>query len=405
MTSSVGAMFTRLKPYQAVVDIAIALLFFVFPGILHGIGHYSDVAVSLGFAVALGFRRFSPALSLAVAWVTALIQIFAFGLAPGIVDFAILAVLYATASHGSFVVRRIGFISVFVGSLVAAIYLLQIGTSTLVNLRLDLSSIAEVVRIALTLLFYLALMLVLLGLPWTAGNLVRTRIVARESRDAQARAEREVTAAEQDVIVEQERNRIARDMHDVVAHSLAVVIAQADGARYARMSDPTAVDEALNAISSTAREALADVRLLLGQLRHSQSEGPQPGLADLDRLLEQLRASGLVIGFEAGGAPLVLGTSQQLAVYRIVQEALTNVLRHGDVSREAVVRFDWTPSDLEVTITSSLTTSPATAELRVGHGLAGMKERAAVVGGQLYTQITEDEFVVHAVIPGSAVSA
>jgi signal transduction histidine kinase len=248
-------------------------------------------------------------------------------------------------------------------------------------------------------------MLVLLGLAWTAGNLVRTRSVARDSRAAQVRAEQDATAAEHDVIVEQERNRIARDMHDVVAHSLAVVIAQADGARYARINDPTAVDGALNAISSTAREALADVRLLLGQLRHSQSEGPQPGLADLARLLDQLRASGLIIAFEESGSPLVLGNSQQLAAYRIVQEALTNVLRHGDVSREVVVAFDWQPSELGLTITSAVTSSPATAELRVGHGLAGMKERAAVVGGQLYTRITEKEFVVHAVIPGSAVVA
>ena len=80
-------MFTRLKSYQVVVDIAIALVFFVFAGLYHGLGDYSDVAISLGFAFALGFRRFSPAISLAIAWVTALIQILGFGLSPGIVDF------------------------------------------------------------------------------------------------------------------------------------------------------------------------------------------------------------------------------------------------------------------------------------------------------------------------------
>ena len=398
-------MFTRLKPYQAVVDIAIALVFFVFASAFHGVGYSHDLAVSLGFGVALGFRRFSPGISLGIAWLTAFIQMFWFHLNPGIADFAILAVLYATASHGNFVVRRIGFISIFVGSLIGGIYLLQVGQGTLINLRLDLSSIAEVLRIGLTLVFYLALLLVLLGLPWTAGNLVHTRIVARDSQTARAQAEQDATAAEQDVIVEQERNRIARDMHDVVAHSLAVVIAQADGARYARQTAPETVDEALSAISSTAREALADVRLLLGQLRHSQTEGPQPALADLPRLLDQLRASGLTIGYETEGAPIALGTAQQLAVYRIVQEALTNALRHGDVTQEAVVHFTWTPTDLEVTITSSLTSSPATAELRVGHGLAGMRERATLVGGQLHTRISDREFVVHAIIPSSAVSA
>jgi signal transduction histidine kinase len=399
-------MFTRLKPYQVVVDVTIGLVFFVFVSGFHGlVSSYSDLAVSLGFGVALGFRRFSPAVSLGVAWVTALIQMYWLHLGPGIADFAILAVLYATASHGSFIVRRVGFVSIFAGSLLGAIYLLGGGATSLVNLRLDLSSIAEVLRLGLLLIFYLALLLVLLGLPWTAGNLVRTRIVARESQTARAQAELDATAAEQDVIVEQERNRIARDMHDVVAHSLAVVIAQADGARYARVNAPETVDEALAAISSTARDALADVRLLLGQLRHSQSEGPQPVLADLDRLFDQLRASGLTIGFEIEGTPFVLGTAQQLAIYRIVQEALTNALRHGDVSREVVVHFFWTPIDLEVTISSSLTSSPATAELRVGHGLAGMRERAALVGGQLQTQVTDREFVVYAVIPATTVSA
>jgi signal transduction histidine kinase len=194
-------------------------------------------------------------------------------------------------------------------------------------------------------------------------------------------------------------------MHDVVAHSLAVVIAQADGARYAAKADPKAVDEALSTISSTARGALGEVRLLLGQLRHAQDEGPQPGLEDLERMIEHLRGSGLMIAFETRGMPLALGAGQQLAVYRIVQEALTNILRHGDVTREAVVRFDWKQTDLEVTITSSLTSSPRTAELRVGHGLAGMRERAALVGGQLTTDVDDKNFVVRAVIPTVGVLA
>jgi signal transduction histidine kinase len=397
-------MFRRLKPFQVVVDVSIGLIFFIIAFLVRE-GSLSEDLVGLGLGVALGFRRFSPGFSLAVAWATALAQMFLFHLGAGFADFAIVAVLYATALYGDATVRRIGFISVFVGGIVGAIYLSQGGTETLINLRLDVSSIAEVLRFGLYFVFYFALLLVLLGLPWTVGNLLRTRRVAIQSQGAQAVAESEAAAAERDVIVEQERNRIARDMHDVVAHSLAVVIAQADGARYAAKADPTAVDDALTAISSTAREALGDVRLLLGQLRHAQSEGPQPGLADLDRLLDQLRASGLTIGFETTGQAHVLANGQQLAVYRIVQEALTNALRHGDVSNEALVRFDWTLTDLEVTITSSLSSSPATGELRVGHGLAGMKERATLVGGRLVTEVDDRRFVVRAVIPTAGVLA
>ena len=94
--------------------------------------------------------------------------------------------------------------------------------------------------------------------------------------------------------------------------------------------------------------------MLLAQLRYSQVDGPQPTLVDLDRLVEQLRASGLTVAQETSGEPLPLGTAQQLAVYRIVQESLTNALRHADVSQEAVVRFAWSPHGLELTVTSAL---------------------------------------------------
>jgi signal transduction histidine kinase len=397
-------MFRPLRAYQLVVDIAIGLAYFTFAFAFRDGPTVEGVLVA-GFAVALGFRRASPAISLGVAWVTALLQMFALHLPPGFADFAILAVLYATAAYGTVLVRRVGLASVFVGGIVGAIYVVSLSGGSLVGLQIDLSSVAVVVRVVLFLLFYLALLLLLLGVPWIAGTLIRTRIVARERLAGQYAAQLEAEAAEQDVIVEQERNRIARDMHDVVAHSLAVVIAQADGARYARESDPDAIDGALSAISSTAREALADVRLLLGQLRHPQTEGPQPALADLSRLLDQLRSSGLAISFATKGTALQLGTGQQLAVYRIVQEALTNALRHGDVKQEVVVRFEWGSDELKMTISSAVKASPATAELRLGHGLAGMKERAALVGGSLSTRVNDKQFVVVASIPATATAS
>jgi signal transduction histidine kinase len=395
-------MIRRLKPLQGIVDACIAIAFFGVTVILSRPDRLSSGLIVIAFSAALGLRRLSPAAALGLAWVTALVQMYVAMLGPTFVDFSILGVLFSTAAYGIPPVRRAGLVSIFVGAVLGAAYI-GFGNVGFVRLTFNFSSVAyQVVRVILEFSVPFALLLVLLGLPWTIGNLVRARTAARESRLAQAQAELETAIAEEGVIVEQERNRIARDMHDVVAHSLAVVIAQADGARYARATDPHAVDEALSAISSTAREALGDVRLLLGQLRHTQTVGPQPALADLDRLLDQMRGSGLTIGFEALGAPLPLGTGQQLAVYRIVQEALVNALRHADVSQEAVVHFEWTPDQLEVSITSALKSSPATAELRMGHGLAGMKERAALVGGRLSTQLGDRTFTVHAVIPASA---
>ncbi|MDQ1563386.1 MAG: hypothetical protein QOI14_337 [Actinomycetota bacterium] len=398
-------MFNRMTSTRVLIDVGVAVVFFVVGFALNGSDSFSQVVLVAALAIALAFRRFSPIIALAVAWAAALFQMYFAQINPRWPDLAILAVVYTTAAYGDRTTRWLGFGSIFVAAVLGGIYLEYGAGTPAIGVSINVRSLAEAAGILIKLAFNFLLLVVLLGLPWTAGNLVRTRGVARNSREAEQAAQFEAARAEEGVIVEQERNRIARDMHDVVAHSLAVVIAQADGARYAAKSDPAAVDEALSAISTTARQALGDVRLLLGQLRHAQTEGPQPALADLDRLLDQLRASGLTIGFESEGQPLAFGVGQQLAVYRIVQEALTNALRHGDVARKVIVHFEWEPTKLEVTITSSLSSQPATAELRVGHGLAGMKERAALVGGQLWAEADDRRFVVRAVIPATGVLA
>jgi signal transduction histidine kinase len=398
-------MFNRMTSTRVLIDVGVAVVFFIVGYALNGSDSTALIVLIAVLAVALALRRVSPIVSLAVAWAAAIFQMYFAQINPHWPDLAILAILYATAAYGDRTTRWLGFGSIFVAAVLGGIFLEYGAGTPVIGVSINVRSFAEAAGILVKLAFNFLLLVVLLGLPWTAGNLVRTRLVVRNSREAEQAAQVEAARAEEGVIVEQERNRIARDMHDVVAHSLAVVIAQADGARYAAKANPAAVDEALSAISITARQALGDVRLLLGQLRHAQTEGPQPTLADLGRLLDQMRASGLTIGFESRGAPLGLGAGQQIAAYRIVQEALTNVLRHGDVAREAIVRFDWQPTILEVTISSSISSQPATAELRVGHGLAGMKERAALVGGQLTTEVDDRLFVVRAVIPAVGVLA
>jgi signal transduction histidine kinase len=388
-------MFRSLRRYQLVVDCLVAAVFFFVAGAFQP-ATYGNIFLVLLLAVALFLRRLAPGSALALAWIAAFTQMYIIEMAPSVADLAILAVLYSTSAYGGRAVKWLGLASVGLGAFLGSVFLTFSSVGFLFG---PYTSSTDLGTIVVRYLFQLIAMLVLLGLPWTIGQLVRTRIAAREARDAERAAQAEAEVAEQEVIVEQERNRIARDMHDVVAHSLAVVIAQSDGARYAREHDPAAVDGALTAISTTAREALADVRLLLGQLRHSQGVGPQPALADLDRLLEQMRASGLTIVYEETGTSVNLGTAHQLAVYRIVQEALTNVLRHGDVSKPARVIFRWSDTQLEVSITSTLLSSPHTGELRVGHGLAGMRERAALVGGALTAEPRDREFVVTASVP------
>ena len=391
-------MIRRLQSYQYAVDGGLALLYIAFAYATFGIYEYAlrtPVLMMLAvYAIAAGLRRVSPGAALAVAWVGSIAQL-VIGIYPSFFNVATLLVLYTTAAYGGRVVRYLGLGSVGLGSAVAAAYLALQGAGIGVSDTLLGAFRLPTVILQFVLLF--AILLIILGSSWLVGLLMRAMMRTRESRLA-------TEVAERDVIVEQERNRIARDMHDVVAHSLAVVIAQSDGARYLRTQNPEAVDEALLAISTTARDALADVRLLLGQLRHSQGDGPQPVLADLDRLLDQLRASGLTIVFEQTGDPRTLGTAQELSIYRIVQEAITNALRHGDRDSEVTVTFDWKPDSIDISITNGIDVPTTTAELHIGHGLAGMTERAALVGGSLRAQPAGRQFVVTATVP-TAVAA
>jgi len=364
-----GVMFRPISRSQLVVDLVAAGVFALFGwlGVQRSDTGASDLVVLVGFAAALALRRLSPGLALGVAWAAAILQMATSAITPTVSDLAVLGVLYATAAYGGRVVRWAGLASAGVGALVASGYLVLVpqwngGTSGTVD---------EVTRAFLTSFVGL---LALLGLSWTLGQLARIYRRARDSRRAQV-------AAEQEVITEQERNRIARDMHDVVAHSLAVVIAQADGARYARASDPAAVDTALTTIAATAREALGDVRVLLSQLRHSEGESPQPALDDLDRLVEQLRDSGLTIERTSSGPPHPLPAGQQLAVFRIVQEALTNALRHGDAVSPVTLDFAWTDQDVIVTVANALRSGSVQGP--GGHGLAGLRERATLAGGSV----------------------
>ncbi|MEO6533242.1 MAG: histidine kinase [Pseudolysinimonas sp.] len=407
-------MFRKLRATQLTVDIVVAVVWFVlnaFPFRFDA----SQFAVALGMSAALAIRRASPTLALTVAWVASLAQV-AVGISPLPANLAILPVLYVTSAYGSRTLRWLGFASTFVGAGVITLSLLLPYFGVTIGRGATIISGSDPVSVARSSLVIFVGSSAAFLLSWTAGLLMRNLRQSLVTRRA-------VAVVTQEMVAEQERVRIARDMHDVVAHSLAVVVAQADGARYLGTKDPAATDAALATIATTAREALSDVRVLLAQLRHSQDDGPQPTLVDLDRLFEQLRGSGLIIAQEVSGTPLALGTGQQLAVYRIVQESLTNALRHADREREVTVHFGWTSHGLDLTISSALPPAKTTRTGRTavvgapitGHGLAGMTERAALVGGHLTagadTAGGASRFVVHAWLPervvvgGSAVPA
>ena len=233
--------------------------------------------------------------------------------------------------------------------------------------------------------FFFVLTVVVAGV-WVLGLHMRTRrAYLRSVEERAARLERE-RDNEVKMAMAEERARIARELHDVVAHNVSVIVVQADGASYAIDTDVGRARQALETISSTGRLALAEMRRLLGVLRESDDVStfaPQPGVAQLDDLVEQVRASGLPITFAVDGPPVTMSEGRQLTVYRIVQEALTNTLKHGGPRVAASVRLLYADDALEVRVDDDGRGAAAHDDGR-GHGLAGMRERVAVYGGEVH---------------------
>ena len=392
-------MIRSMSRRQLTGDAAIAAVLLLARSVL-GYDTFVVFWVAVGMAVALLVRRFSPAIALGLAWCTVTVQL-ASALPPDLANVAILPVLYSTGAYGPRIVRWLGLASVPVGAAVATVYMLILqsgGLDNLASLVLEVRT-GEAFQSGAPGVIGFTSALTLFGLSWALGLLALTWGKSRASTAALLAAEAEQAAAVREVAVEQERTRIARDMHDVVAHSLAVVIAQADGGRYARATNPEAADDAFRTIATTAREALADVRALLRQLRSNETAGPQPTMDDLARLVDQFRRSGLTIEHTETGQPVRLGSGQQLAIYRIVQESLTNVLRHGDSSEPVAVRFAWAHSSLKLTVSSGLRSPRTSVSGPTGHGLDGMRERAILAGGTCDAGVTGDRFVVSVSLP------
>ncbi|MFD3996970.1 sensor histidine kinase [Streptomyces sp. NPDC058583] len=187
-----------------------------------------------------------------------------------------------------------------------------------------------------------------------------------------------------------ERTRIAREMHDIIGHNLSVITGLADGGRYAAAKNPERAAQALEAIGTTSREALAELRRLLGVLHDDEQEAardPQPTLADLDALITGVRNAGLPVRFDRDGTspdrPLTPGA--QLTVYRVVQEALTNALKHAGEGAKATVLLTHTPQEVRAEITNTGPAVPPPPPSGQGQGLTGMRERAALYDGTLDT--------------------
>jgi signal transduction histidine kinase len=339
---------------------------------------HGSLAASLPSSVVLclvvALRRRMPEKMLILAAATGIAQlVLDVEVVPA--DFAMLVIIYTVAADGARWASRAALIGGLCAAPLAQIRWPQLHTSS-----------AGVVLIAV-------FQTVPFALAWVLGDSIRTRrayLAQLEERAARLEKERE---AQSKVAVAAERARIARELHDVVAHNVSVMVVQADGAAYVMDTAPDQAKKALETISGTGRQALAEMRRLLGVLRTGEhQEGgeyvPQPDVEQLDDLIDQCRTSGLPVDFKVEGTPRPLPSGVELTAYRIVQEALTNTRKHGGPNTGASVRLVYFDDGLGLLVEDDGKGAPH--ELYEeggadgqGHGLIGMRERVGMVGGTL----------------------
>jgi len=355
-----GGPFTR---WPRVADAVLALVVFlvilsVAPGhddelVLRPVGEVS-IAALIVFALASGalfWRRSRP---LVVFGVTLGAAVLSIGLRDA--DMVGIAMLFALYGVGRYVTNdQRGYVALG-GALVFVT----------ISSLIDAVTVAEI-GFGLLLMFFV----------WYVGR----RLRIRGERAAQLEREQ---AAEARRAVAEERTRIARELHDVVAHRVSLMTVQAGAAKTVAADDPEAASQAMHAVEKAGRQALDELRHLLGVLRpeaDGEALGPQPGLADVPRLVDQLRAAGLDVSLTMEGAQIDLPARVDVSAYRIVQEALTNALKHAGPSARTEVRLHTGNHGVDIEVLDN--GRGVTILTGSGHGIIGMRERALLLGGHL----------------------
>jgi signal transduction histidine kinase len=227
--------------------------------------------------------------------------------------------------------------------------------------------------------------IVLFQFAWLAGDAVRNRRAEmKRLHDQMETAEFEQTKLTEHA-VEAERNRIARELHDIVAHSMSVIVVQAEGARRLIGKDDESVQNALLAIEQTGRANLNDIRGIVGLLRTDGTEyAPSPELSQLDRLVQQCSDAGLNVSLDVLGTPRALPPMIELSGYRIVQESLTNAMKHAGPAATAKVTIDYHEDSIDIAVIDNGRGAAADTPSTPGHGLLGIRERVEAFGGQIH---------------------
>ena len=343
-------------------------------------------AAALAMTLPLAWRRIAPIAVLAVVFVVLLTMALAgSGLESAYIMLVLLAAFFAV---GAYCERRRAVIGLALG--LASLALLIVAENLIDSKGVGDPVAGDFIFIGAIVSVVWALAVGLRERSQRAGRLEQHAERVDREREQQAHA-----------AVAEERARIARELHDVVAHSVSVIAVQTGSIRHRLRNARPAEAQELEGIERTARQALAEMRRMLGLLR-ADDEGmslvPQPGLDQVDRLVEQVRDAGVDVELALEGDRRSLSPGVDLAAYRIVQEALTNVIKHAGPAHACVaVRFGERELELEVTDDGR---GPVTEQNGGGHGLVGMRERAALYGGTFEARPGSDGgFVVNARLP------
>ncbi|MBE3077771.1 sensor histidine kinase [Clavibacter michiganensis] len=351
----------------------------------------SLLVAALAFA-AIIVRSVLPGTALVLAWAMALAQ-WQLGERPGFADVALLLVLYSTARRGSRPTAVLGAASALVGGSVATVYLLQTGARFSVLTQPGGPG---------GVIFAAAPVLALL-LAWLTGLVVR--VIRSRTAESRLRVQAEDTAVKAVDLAQAEtlRASMARDVHDIVGHSLAVIIAQADSVQF--LDDEERIRGVSATIADTARRSLAEVReVLSGTSTAEADDGPE----DLDAVVAQVRAAGVDLAHEVRGARRAVDPARQVVIRRVAQEMTTNAMRHGEPGGRIRLRETWRTADVVLEVENPVALrGPAPdhvdplglGALRVGTGVEGMRARLAAVGGDLEAEPVDDLFTARARIP------
>ena len=365
----VHVLYAWPRRHPRLLDGFLAAALVLLSGSMLGVGHsrwplYTLVALTM--AVPIVFRRRHPEKAFIAAAAAAALQV-ALAPRPVFTDVSMLVLLYTLAAYRP---RRTSVAGLAVCLAGAGLAIARWAPGRAVD---SYGGAAQVVS-------FFAVPIVL---AWVLGDSMRYRrgyYRALEERADRLERERDAHAR---VAAAAERARIAREMHDVIAHNVSVMVVQADGAAFALDAEPDRAREALTAISRTGRQALTEMRRLLGVLRTDDDRAelaPQPGVGQISNLLEQARAAGLAVTLTVEGLPRELPGGADLAAYRVIQESLTNTRKHGGPAASAWVTLHYGVNDLRLSIADDGRGAAAPPD-HGGHGLIGMRERVEIYGG------------------------